>query len=249
MSVETTHLRYPSPPNKHPKKGVSVMFKKNQVQLNSGDPRHQKLLMLHKLRMLCWGVTAFGFTASAGGNLLHAGFERIVPILIALAAPTFLFAAFELIARIPLRDEASFWARWGRVMATTVIAVISAYNSFFHQRDAIFEQTGDVAQAWTLPIAVDMLMIVGSVSLMELDIQIRTLMAYVEGSKIQVNKPAAPKVEKPVSKKEIVVKAWRDNPGLSTRQIAEKLDVSYNYVHSIVSELKKATQEAEPATV
>jgi len=225
------------------------MLKTSKAQQNSGDPREAKLQHLYWLRNLCRGVMVFGFVASGAGNILNAK-KEVVGIALALTAPVILALAFELISRIPLRKEANWVTRTGRLAPTLLIAGIAAYNSFFHQRDALLEYNPvDVAQAWTLPIAVDLLMIVGSVSLIELGIQIMNMEAFIEGRKVQVVKPAPPLKERAVSKKEILVKAWRDDPSLSPRQLAEKLGVSYNYAHSITSELKKAIKETEPATV
>jgi hypothetical protein len=216
------------------------------AQLNSGDPREAKLQHLYWLRNLCRGVMVFGFVASGAGNILHAK-KDFVGIVLALAAPTFLALAFEMISRIPLRKEASWLTRIGRLAPTMLIASIAGYNSFFHQRDALLDYNpADVAQAWTLPIAVDLLMIVGSVSLIELGIQILNMEAYIEGRKVQTVKPAPPKVERPLSKKEIITKAWRDEPHLSIRELAAKVGASYNYTHSMVKELSK---DVEPATV
>lgn len=225
------------------------MLKKGKPQLNSGDPRQQKLEMFYTLRTMCRSIMIFGFMASAGGNILNAQ-KSVVGIAVALAAPTFLAAAFEIMSRIPLRKETSWSVKAGRIGGSAIIALISAYNSFFHQRDALLAlDPGDIAQAWTLPIAVDALMIVGSVSLIELSIQIRELEAWIEGGKLTVNKPPTQKPARPVSKKEIVTKAWRDNPSLSTKDLATRLGVSYNYAHSVVTELKKQTLPSEPETV
>jgi hypothetical protein len=190
----------------------------------------------------------FGFVASGAGNILHAKKDP-VGIVIALAAPTFLALAFEMISRIPLRKEAGWGTRAGRLGPTLAIAGIAAYNSFFHQRDALLGYNpADVAQAWTLPIAVDLLMVVGSVSLIELGIQIMNMEAFIEGKKVQTVKPAPPKPQRALSKKEIITQAWRHEPHLTVKELAEKVGASYNYTHSMVKELSKV-QESEPAIV
>lgn len=216
------------------------MLNRNKQQLNSGDPREAKLIKLYKLRNMCRGIMVLGFSASAAGNILHAK-KDVVGIALAIAAPAFLAAAFEMMSRIPLRKEANFWTRAGRIVPTMAIGAIAGYNSFFHQRDALLTHNPeDIAQAWTLPIAIDLLMIVGSVSLIELGIQITNMEAFIEGKKIVPAKTAPPKVERPLSKKEIITKAWRENPHLSIRELAAKVDASYNYTHSMVKELEKA---------
>lgn len=224
-----------------------------QPQLNS-DPRMKKLLK--KMQNLTWlrnasrFIMLFGFAASAAGNILHAE-KNFVDIAIALAAPVFLFCAFEMLSRVPRRTNAHWAFKWLRISATGAIAGICAYLSYFHQRDAIFSRTGDLAQAALLPIAVDALMIVGSITLMELSIQLEELESRIDaihsGQKVSAKVLAPPKVEKPLSKREIIVKAWQDYPEASIQKLADLTGASYNYVAGVLKDLRDSQQmETEP---
>ena len=185
---------------------------------------------------------AFGFAASAGGNVLHAS-KNPISITISLAAPTILALAFELVSRIPLRAEAHWAAKWLRVSATGGIALIMAFISYQHQRDA-FSKWGDATQAMLLPLAIDGLMIVGSVSLIELGVQIRDLEAVVAAGgvvrRVKETVPATKKTkEKGPSSKERIAQILAKAPELSIKDIAAAAGTSYNYAYTVVTELRR----------
>ena len=206
----------------------------------------KKLASLIWLRRLSRGVMAFGFATSAAGNVLHAE-KNPISIGISLMAPSILALAFELVSRIPLRKEAHWLPKALRVSATGGIALIMAFISYQHQRDA-FSKWGDAAQAALLPLAIDGLMIVGSVSLIELAIQVRDLEAVAAAGgivrKVKETQPA-PKKEKKLSGKERVAQILAKAPEFSIPEIAKAADVSYNYAYTVVQELRK--QQLEPA--
>ena len=208
----------------------------------------KKLASLIWLRRLSRGVMAFGFTTSAAGNVLHAD-KNPIAIGISLLAPSILALAFELVSRIPLRKEAHWLSKGLRVSATGGIALIMAFISYQHQRDA-FSKWGDATQAALLPLAIDGLMIVGSISLIELAVQIRDLEAYVAAGgivrKVKEVPAQPPKKEKKLSGKERVAAIVAKAPEFSIPEIAKAADVSYNYAYTVVQELRKAEQP-EPA--
>jgi len=208
----------------------------------------KKLASLIWLRRLSRGVMAFGFTTSAAGNVLHAD-KNPIAIGISLLAPSILALAFELVSRIPLRKEAHWLSKGLRVSATGGIALIMAFISYQHQRDA-FSKWGDATQAALLPLAIDGLMIVGSISLIELAVQIRDLEAYVAAGgivrKVKEVPAPSPKKERKLSGKERVAAIVAKAPEFSIPEIAKAADVSYNYAYTVVQELRKAEQP-EPA--
>jgi len=212
------------------------------------EKKLKDLLFLNKVSR---GVMIFGFLASAGGNVLHAR-KTPIGVAISLGAPVMLFLAFELVSRIPIRKEAHWLFKLVRILATTAIAGIMAYISYRAQRDAFLEQTGDHATAILLPGAIDAFMVVGSVSLIELGIQIRNIEAYMMGSAIKttVVKPKEdvppPKKEEP-SKKERIAAILARSPDLDVKEIAKLADSSYNYAHSIVSQLRSPVEEVATA--
>lgn len=205
---------------------------------------HKKLNKLQWLKKLCRGVTGFGFITSAAGNALHA-VPTPIGVAISLLAPTFLFAAFELVTRIPMDPDRGWWFKLLRVGGTGSIASITATLSYFHQRDAIFQNTnGDQLAAYLLPVAIDGLMIVGSVSLIELGFQLLKVEAYIAAG----NKPPkAQEPEQPKSKdkeptgRERIAAIVAKAPELSIKDIAAAARTSYNYAYSVVKDLRATT--------
>lgn len=211
------------------------------------EKKLKDLLFLNKVSR---GVMIIGFLASAGGNVLHAR-KTWIGIIISLGAPIMLFLAFELVSRIPIRKEAHWLFKTTRILATTAIAGIMAFISYRAQRDAFLEQTGDHATATLLPAAIDAFMVVGSISLIELGIQIRNVEAYMMGNAIKTTivKPkedimVPPPKKEELSKKERIAAILARSPDLDVKEIAKLADSSYNYAHSIVSQLRMPTEEA-----
>lgn len=202
---------------------------------------HKKLNKLQWLKKLCRAVTGFGFLTSAVGNALHA-VPTPIGVGISLLAPTFLFAAFELVTRIPMDPDRGRWFKGLRIGGTGSIAAITATLSYFHQRDAIFENTnGDQLAAYLLPVAIDGLMIVGSVSLIELGFQLLKVEAYiVAGNKVpKAQEPELPKLkDKEPSKRERIAQVLAMAPHLSIKEVAAKAETSYNYAHSVATEIR-----------
>ncbi|MFG1952471.1 DUF2637 domain-containing protein [Micromonospora sp. NPDC048830] len=126
-----------------------------------------------QLRRLRWAVRAtlvFGVAASVAANVLHARPNPISQI-IAAWPPLALLLTVELISRVPHH-------RWYlgaiRVTAAAVIAVIAAWVSYWHLV-GVAARYGETSYgaAYLLPISVDGLVIVASVSLVEISARIR----------------------------------------------------------------------------
>jgi hypothetical protein len=129
---------------------------------------------LGRLRRIRWAVRAtltFGVAASVAANILHA---RNNPISETIAAwpPLALLLTIELVSRVPVHR---FLLAGPRVLATEVISGIAAWVSYWHMAGvtARYGETG--ASPYLLPISVDGLIVVASVSLVELAARIRTL--------------------------------------------------------------------------
>jgi hypothetical protein len=129
---------------------------------------------LGRLRRIRWAVRAtltFGVAASVAANILHA---RNNPISETIAAwpPLALLLTIELVSRVPVHR---FLLAAPRVLATVVISGIAAWVSYWHMAGvtARYGETG--ASPYLLPISVDGLIVVASVSLVELAARIRTL--------------------------------------------------------------------------
>lgn len=211
----------------------------------------KKLRTLTGLRKLCQGAVIFGFATSAGGNVLHAvqsyaGSHPVtltIAVVIAAWIPIIFGLMFEIATRIWFRREAALIMKIIAFVGAVGISGITAWNSYFHQRDA-FIQFGDETQANLLPLAIDGLMIIGSVYLIELGFQIRDLEAWIEAGGTKPPKPKSEPVpvkkDREPTKKEKIAALWSQYPEWGVQAIADKTGASYNYVHAVVSELKAA---------
>lgn len=232
------------------------MFRKKKEEETKKDPLVKKLDELLGLRHFARGVNVATLLASAGGNVLHAT-KTFTGITLSLAAPILLMLAFELLSRIPIRKGS--WGTWVwlavRIAATAGIATITAWISYFHQRDGIYNETGDLSLARLLPAAIDFLMIVSAGSLIELNIQIRDMEAIIAGTAKRATAPStpAPKQGKPEDQAAAkIAQIWARSPQLSIKQIASLAGTSYNYTHKVIGRLKKDLEvpsSPQPATV
>ncbi len=129
-------------------------------------------MSLPALRRVRWGVRAtltLGVAASVAANILHA---RPNPISQAIAAwpPLALLLTVEMISRVPMYRRVLAAARLG---ATAGIAGIAAWVSYWHMAGVAARYGESPSSAYLLPLSVDGLIIVGSVSLVELAGRIR----------------------------------------------------------------------------
>jgi hypothetical protein len=116
-------------------------------------------------------VLTLGVAASVAANILHANPN---PIAQAIAAwpPLALLLTVELISRIPVHRRSLAAVRLG---ATAAIAGIAAWVSYWHMAGvaARYGETG--AAPYLLPLSVDGLVVVASVSLVELAGRLRAV--------------------------------------------------------------------------
>jgi hypothetical protein len=214
----------------------------------------KKLDVLKAIRRLCQGAVIFGFITSAGGNILHAveAFTGrpvvILSIAIVLAAliPIIFGWMFEIASRAFFRKEANIVMKLIAFVGASGISGITAWNSYFHQRDA-FSHFGDATQAFLLPIAIDGLMIIGSVYLFEVGIQIRDLEAWIEAGgntrKVTSQTSVPSRKDKEPTKRDRIIQILAKAPELDAKAIAAAAGTSYNYAYSVMTELKKQVTE------
>ncbi len=131
-------------------------------------------MSLPQLRRVRWAVRAtlsLGVAASVAANILHAEPNPISQV-IAAWPPLALLLTVELISRVPVHRRSLAAVRLG---ATTAIAGIAAWVSYWHMAGvaARYGETG--ASPYLLPLSVDGLVIVASVSLVELAGRIRLM--------------------------------------------------------------------------
>jgi hypothetical protein len=143
---------------------------------------------LASLKRIGWAVRAvfaLGIAASLAGNVLHAQ-DNVISQAISAWSPLALLLTVELISRIPTLGGAASIAR---MAATAVIAGIAAWVSYWHMAGVAAEYGETGAAPYLLPLSVDGLIVVASVSLVEIGARIRAL--------TEVAEPAA-QAEKPV---------------------------------------------------
>lgn len=203
---------------------------------------------LEHLKWLLWAnrsMIVFGYLVSVTFNVLHADWN-IFSVVIAVVSPTLLIYAFEIGSRIPIPQKPG-WFRWigigVRIAATLLIASITAWISYFHQRDSFLKWGGDPTQAAWLPIAIDLFMIVGSAGVMEVTSQKRDMETRIAGltdakqaKNINLD---APIKEKSLSKRERIAILLRERPDATLEELAKLADASPGYVSAIKAELRQ----------
>jgi len=207
---------------------------------------------LSSLKRIGWGTRAvftLGITASLAGNVLHAK-DNLISQAISAWSPLALLLAVELISRIPAQRGIASIARMG---ATAVIASIAAWVSYWHMAGVASRYGESGAAPYLLPISVDGLIVVASISLVQISGRIRTLSATADSvapaaapapaaavpvpevSAVPViDAPTAPAVKKTPAKRVTprpasavkVAKVAAKMPGAPVAQIAAKAGVS-----------------------
>lgn len=209
----------------------------------------KKMKLLKALQKLCQGAVIAGFITSAGGNILHAVESFVgqsvavmtIAVIIAALIPAIFGVMFEIASRVFFRKEAPWIMKLIAFTGAAGISGITAWNSYFHQRDA-FSHFGDTTQATLLPVAIDGLMIIGSVYLLELGFQIRDLEAWIEsGGTIRKAREDVPPVKKnrEPSKRERIAAILAKAPELDAKALAAAAGTSYGYANNIANELRK----------
>lgn len=162
------------------------------TEVTEADLRH-----LTRLRWAVRAVLALGVAASIAANVLHAR-PNLISQVIAAWPPLALLLTVELISRVPA-DRRGLAA--ARLIAAAVIAGIAAWVSYWHMVGvaARYGET-DAAASYLLPISVDGLVVVASISLVEIAGRIRTPSFSPTGGRPSVTTPAetpSPTVEPP----------------------------------------------------
>jgi Protein of unknown function (DUF2637) len=129
-------------------------------------------VQLPQLKRIRWAVRAalfLGVAASVAANVLHAQ-QNIISQVISAWPPLALLLTVELTSRIPMHKPLLAFVR---VLATVAIAGIAAWVSYWHMQGVAVKYGETEASAFLLPISVDGLIVVASVSLVELAGRIR----------------------------------------------------------------------------
>lgn len=129
------------------------------------------LKQLRRLRILVFITVLLGIGASVGMNVLHAPHSPFAR-LVAAGPPLFVFFALELIARIPSSSKGL--SRF-RIAGAVVVAFGAASISYAQQKAAVRGLGFAEWESYIWPLIIDGLMVVASVSLVEVIRKIRQL--------------------------------------------------------------------------
>lgn len=216
-----------------------------------------KITKLWRLRWVCRGVVILATLTSVWANWLHSR-TGIWPVVINVLPPLIILAGYEMLSRIPGWENGSTntwrWLhprRWIVPVAMVGITAIGAWLSYWHQKAAFFTYSGDTQTAQLLPLAIDGLMIISSVAVLNITDKLESLIAYAEAGGVTTYKPIPrtkepelpqkPKEREP-SKKEKVVDYLTRFPEFNPEDIAKVTGATLNYVYKVSAELRKAQQ-------
>lgn len=211
----------------------------------------KKISNLNGLRWACRAAIVAASGVSVWGNFLHA--ERTPQaIAINVMSPILLLFALELGSRIPLREDSHWTFRLLRPLGMIVISGINAWLSYWHQQEAFFTYAKDIQTSYLLPIGIDGFMLYASISLLDLNVKVRQLLAHLDGDKVTTYKPRDPGVPirvkaEIVSKKQQIAEIYDRYPEWKPAQIAAKVDATPSYVYGVLKELK-SLRDSEPVT-
>jgi hypothetical protein len=184
---------------------------------------------------------------SVWANILHVIYVTIPSIIFAAAPPLVVLAGWEMVSRIPIREDAKWYVKLVRPVATGLIAFGGAWLSYWHQRAAIYRyNSGDEQNAAILPLLIDGLMIVSSVSVYEINARIRAMdakkAAFDELTRAQQAKveEKAKEQERALNGKQRIALALQDMPWATAKEIAAKAGTTEAYTATVVSDLRKA---------
>lgn len=157
---------------------------------------HMSLKKLRRLRRIRWaarGTLTLGVAASVTANVLHAE-PNLIAQTIAAWPPLALLITVELVSRVPVHRRSLAAVR---LVATTAIASIAAWVSYWHMV-GVAQRYGETSEApYLLPVSVDGLVIVASVSLVELAGLIRTAEDKLAAEPVAGPEPARVPAEVP----------------------------------------------------
>jgi hypothetical protein len=154
---------------------------------SAGRTAPADLAHLYRVRNGVRSALALGVAASVAGNVLHAE-PTIVGRAIASWSPLALLLTVELISRVPV-DSRRLAAL--RMISTGVIAGIAAWVSYWHMVSVAARNGESASSAHLLPLSVDGLVVVASVSLVEIAARLRATSAPA----VVVVEPPAPVAE------------------------------------------------------
>lgn len=126
---------------------------------------------LRRLRWIVRLALTLGVAASIAANVLHAR-DNLISQAIAAWPPLALLLTVELISRVPVHRRGLAAVR---IAATAVIAAIAAWVSYWHMAAVAARYGEGRVSAHLVPLCVDGLIVVASISLVELAAHLRAV--------------------------------------------------------------------------
>lgn len=129
---------------------------------------------MNQLKRLRWAVRfvlSLGVAASVAANILHANPNPISQTIAAWPSLAFLLTV-ELVSRIPVTRRLRAAVR---IVATATVAGIAGWVSYWHMVDVATRYGETGTSPYLLPLTVDGVIVVASVSLVELAVKIAAL--------------------------------------------------------------------------
>lgn len=217
------------------------------IAIMTKTPLQKKLTKFVRYRWLCRSVVATATATSIWANRLQSD-DNTAAIVIHVLPPIIVLAGFELSSRIPVWKNAHWLnpRRWARPLAMVGITVIGAWISYWNQQAAFLLYGHDIHTSYLLPLAIDGLMIIASVAVLDLNNWIEEYMAWIEAGAISTNyKPKeplielvkAPKAEREPNKKERIIALLKKEPALTVAEIASRTQADAGYVYTIKKQL------------
>lgn len=194
---------------------------------------------LQQIRWAVRGVLVLGVAASVTANVLHA-LPNLISQTISAWPPLAFLITVEVISRVPVYRKSLAGVR---LLATTAIAGIAAWVSYWHMAAVAGRYGEGYGSAHLLPFSVDGLIVIASVSLVELAGRIRTVAEPItqpvageppvaaEEPALDVPEPVLDDVldersPKPTPATPKIARVRKRNPAASKTEVATKAGVS-----------------------
>jgi hypothetical protein len=212
----------------------------------------RKRSKLVRLRIACRLIFMTAVAGTVSANALHSQLHPTeYGIYFTTAPPVIVMLTWEMVSRIPSRINASKFMRYVRPIVTTAILMGAAYLSYWDQKEVVARYVpGGRDLAMILPLLVDGLAIIASVSIMELGEQIEEVSTRLMGATIRTSipaprgedseRPSAPKGNAPASIKERIALLLAQKPGMAVKELATAANTSTSYAYAVKRELEKA---------
>lgn len=203
----------------------------------------KKLKEYRVLLWVCRGIVLATAGFSVWANELHAAGTG-PSYAFAAVPPVFAIVAWELISRIPT-DWGPKWWTWVfpamRPTATAGLFIGAAFLSYRHQSLAVLNYTLDKEAATIIPLLVDGLMIVTSVSTDQVMKKINRIEIGIANAlkvpQAVIKTSEEPKQREPNGRERVALVLSR-TPDIGTAELAKRANVSYNYAHTLAKELR-----------